>query len=123
MSNYHDLYCIPCNDYCGLDINHGREKIEAVLPALAAVRAFYDAEPEGVYGWDVEAKPFTGMHALVHWYELHRGHHVVIREEYGAMHEIRPPAPVPPSAPTRYCPGCGWPNGRHAAECPDVGPE
>lgn len=118
MSTHYDLYCIPCRDSCGMNINHGAEAINDLIPALPTVRAFYDAAPPGAYVWEIDAEPYD-MHLgnVAHWYAMHQAHHVVIRDEYGRMQELTLPEP---SEPMRYCPGCGWPHGKHAPSCPDT---
>lgn len=121
MSTHYDLYCIPCDDRCGMSINHGADAINDLIPALPVVRAFYDAAPDSAYCWEIDAQPYD-LHLLnvAHWYDLHKAHHVVIRDEYGHMQELTPPPPRQPASPVRYCPGCGWPGGQHAPSCPDT---
>ena len=117
MSTAYDLYCIPCNDGCGFDENHGEGRLNALVSAFPVIRAFYDAERKEFWCWEVDCGLNFGMRAAVHWWELHRDHHIVLRDEYGRMQELTPPEPHTPTLPQRYCPGCGWPNGKHAAGC------
>jgi hypothetical protein len=96
VSCYYDLWCKTCEVGAGLDLNKAEWRAQALLSERAALEAL----SEGAIAAYVDAASGIPDTRPLRFFPAHRGHVIVVRDEYGRESEPKPqdvPTHDPPS--------------------------
>lgn len=93
MSCHYDVYCLDCDDNLGIqDANHRNKEMHALIklaPAIVAFKRVMDREEDAFQdsGLEIEVTILWGKRLDLKWFVQHEGHALMVRDEYGHLHD------------------------------------